>query len=156
MPANPSRLFTTNGPGQSVPEQLTGQTMLLHAQPLILQDMGDTVSVGYTGACEYIPNMLSTTAVGAPSTAEGIASWQACRARELPRNLVDAKHGYHTMVPFGANNMLAILTSTLVITAAFAWACLPAVYRLNFGVPVAHIILGGSFLVNILLPLNDG
>ena len=136
---------------------LTQRTMLMHAQPLMVELPDEPNSfVGYNSHCKTIKNKGNPTGAGSVvADYYTIAGWRACIAQTVPEFLIDMPHSYHTMTLFGTNNMMAIITNTLIITAAFAIAGLPAVGGVNVGVPVAQLFLLSFFIVQITVPLND-
>ena len=161
----PRVLTSTGGPGQTTLPLLNRRSILAHAQPLIIELQDEPNSfVGYHNQCKSIKNRETPNAVGG-ATADPymVATWRACLAVAVPELLVEMSHTYHTMTLFGSNNMMAIITNTLIITAAFSIATLPPTHNpfrqqsvgINIWVPTAQIFLFVFLIIQIAVPLND-
>lgn len=100
-----------------------GWSALSLGQPLIIEQKGVTNSSG------FVAGEACTKKFADVATFNHRADmWRSCMAGSVPTVLVDMRLGLDTMVPFGSNNMLALMSSTMVITVMLSLAVLPNIF----------------------------
>lgn len=113
----------THSPDFAMGPPPPGWSALSLGQPLIIEEKGVTNSSGFAAGETCMKKFADVATFNHRAD-----MWRSCMAGGVPTTLVDVRLGLDTMIPFGSNNMLALMGSTMVITVMLSLAVLPNVF----------------------------